>query len=121
VIKQSGGTLALPSVINQNIVAEYINPSAPQNVLISVAEVGRAEYNYWAMQYMMENHIEVLEGNWGSSFDDVTGEVIIVFYDSEGEIESQETFIPAGYNKDARYLYAVYKISQAGEDGPIEE
>lgn len=121
IIKQSGGTLALPSVINQNIVAEYINPSAPQNVLISVAEVGRAEYNYWAMQYMMENHIEVLEGDWGSSFDDVTGEVVIVFYDSEGEIESQETFIPAGYNKDARYLYAVYKISQAGEDGPIEE
>lgn len=123
VIKQTGGTITLPANVDHSIIARHINPSAPGKVNISLAELGIVEYNYWAMQYMMENHPNDLEGNWASSFDDDTGEVVIHFYaDAEQEEEvSQVRFIPADYIKEARYVYASYSISQDGTNGPIEE
>lgn len=123
VVKQTGGTITLPANVDHNIIARHINPSDPGKVNISLAELGIVEYNYWAMQYMMKNQPANLEGNWASSFDDDTGEVVIHFYADEEEEEeiSQIRFIPEDYVRDARYVYASYTISQDGTNGPIDE
>ena len=121
VVRQTGGTITLPARVDHNIIAQYINPSDPSRVMISLAELGIAEYNYWAMQYMLENHVEMAEGDWASSFDDNTQEVIIHFYNESGEETAQHRFLPVGYVKDARYVYATYSMSQEGTEGEIEE
>lgn len=124
VIKQSNGTITLPANVDNSVIASYINPADPNRVLISLAELGIAEYNYWAMQYMFNNHPEMIEGNWLSSFDDETGEVVIHFYDSgsgEATETHQERFIPVDYIKDARYVYATYMESTDTKEGVIEE
>jgi len=121
VVQQTGGEISLPAKVNHNIIAAYINPPDPSRVMISLAELGIAEYNYWAMQYMLENHVGMAEGNWASSFDEETGEVIIHFYNESGGEISQERFVPVGYVKDARYVYATYSMSQENTEGGVEE
>lgn len=121
VVRQTSGRLSLPASPDHSIIAQYINPSDPSKVSITLAELGIVEYNYWAMQYMLENHPDDLEGNWASSFNDTTNRVEIYFYNSAGTVINTETFAPTGYVRDARYAYVMYSIAQDGEEGDIEE
>lgn len=77
---------------------------------------GSADYAYWADQYMLENHPELVETNWISEFDEDSGNIVIIFEDL-----STVTFTPTNFNKTGIYLYILYGVvtSEAPNPDPI--
>lgn len=71
---------------------------------IDFAEVGEADFEYWAHQYMALNYPDLLITNWTADYDDATNEITITFEDLTVEPPFQAAF----YDDQAKYLYVGY-------------
>lgn len=105
-----GGAMSL----DLTVVAGEVPFDPGETVKLQTAEVGIADYSYWADQWMLENEPTLIDTEWTSDIDEVTGDITITFEDT-----TEETFTPVGFDKDKVYLYAAYNVVTSGSPGPV--
>lgn len=87
-------------------------PATEAVVNILTADIGLADYSYWADQYVAENYPLLLGTDYVVDMDEAANEISITFEDT-----SVVTFTPADFDKDARYLYVSYVEVIPGTEG----
>ena len=96
-------TLASGSSIDQGVVAANVPHPPGSTVLIQKAQIGIADFTYWADQYMSVNYPSLIGSDYSSDYNTATGE-IEVFFEAGGSV----TFTPALFDVNKRYLVATY-------------
>lgn len=99
-----------------NTLAGVIPHDPGDSVSVSNVEIKLADYSYWADQWMMENHPDLIETDWVSDYQEDTGLIMITYEDT-----SIETFTPTDFDRSAMYIYARYVITKGEVSGPIIE
>lgn len=103
------GTIRTGDSIDMDVLADEI-PGGP--VSLQSAEIGDADYTYWADQYVLENYPERIDTDYSSDFDEEDNLITITWEDT-----TTSDFTPVDYDKAASYLYAVY--NELGVDPPM--
>ena len=108
-----GGGLSFGDSMDPEVLKNFI-PKAPTEFLVlNEYDIGLADSDWWAEQYMVENHQDLLFTDWFSELDETTGNVIITFADTTTEV-----FTPVGFNSQSQYLYALFQTVSGGTTGP---
>jgi hypothetical protein len=110
------GNLGGTSGINLEDVKDSIPHDVDQDVKITVARVGSADYSYWAEQWMMDNEPTLLNTDWTSDIDEATNEITITFEDT-----TTQSFTPTDFDSTGRYLYVTYNIVDLNIEGGSSE
>lgn len=92
--------------IDDAILAEEIPHASNQEVLISTDLVDFGVFTYWADQYMLDNHPELISTAWKTDYTGATNTIKITL-----ESGTVETFVPVGMDSSKQYLIAIYKLS----------
>lgn len=100
--------------INRTVLMTQIPKDAGQSVVLQSAEIGVPDYTAWADQYMLDNHLDIIDDNWIVNFDEATNLIRVTLPDG-----TDEYFTPAGFDKNARYLYVRYNLTSGREEGPV--
>lgn len=108
VLLNTGSNINRPNLIGQ------IPHGSDETVVLQSAEVGVADYTFWADEYMLQNHIDIINDNWIVDFNEPENLIEILLPNG-----AEETFTPQGYDKDARYLYVRYNLTTGREEGPV--
>lgn len=113
-IGQTAGTLWLGNSIDHAQLAQLIPHGSNETVILQTAEIGNADYTYWADRYMSQNHPGVLDTDYTVDFNEELNLIAIQLQNG-----SIETFTPADFDPNAKYLYASYTIQKGQEIGPL--
>lgn len=98
--------------IDNAVLADQIPCDPGETVVLQTSEIGNADYDWWAQQYILEHHPELINTAWSSDFDGTT--ITITYADS-----TTESFVPANFDPNARYLYASYVLKTPEVDGAV--
>ena len=89
-----------------NVLRQQIPHAANETVWIQGADAGPLDPDWWADQYMLENHKDIFDQDWTSDIDDLNGRIYIMLPNG-----NTENFIPANYDPAASYVYAAYTLN----------
>lgn len=104
------------SQINLTALAEAIPHTAAQTVNIVDAEIGNADYSFWAEKWILENRPADLNTAWATSYDPATGILLIQFADA-----TLQSVPITGYDPYGEYLYVIYNLSAgSGKDYSLQ-
>lgn len=92
------------SDVTPYLVSSYVPHSADSYVSVSNLRKGKADYSYWADQYMFANHPSAFTEAWTADYDQATNQITITRADGV----TTYTFTPTGLNWDADYIYVTY-------------
>lgn len=99
--------------------AQVVGPEIPlapiESAFVQDIQISVADFSFWAEQWMMKYHPALLNTEWEADYNEVTGQITVLFADS-----TTEAFTPLDYEKDRLYLYATYVKSSDGSEGAIE-
>ena len=109
-VGQRAGTINLGRNISTGTVAAQIPAAQGETVHVQSVDLNRADYLYWAEQYILERVPERMNQEWRADFDEEANQITIQFPSSIGV-----RFTPSGYIGSARYLYATYNLSKGEE------
>lgn len=115
VIGLTTGTIAVGDSINNDVLIAAISHAEDETVVLQSAEISRADFEYWAEQYILENHPSLFGSAWVADYLESTGEIKILYEDL-----SEETFTPDNFDPKAQYLYASYSLTKPGTNGDVE-
>uniref|UniRef100_A0AAU6VZU8 Membrane protein n=1 Tax=Pseudomonas phage Arace01 TaxID=3138526 RepID=A0AAU6VZU8_9VIRU len=101
----STGSIAVGGRVNQAALLAEIPVGPNQSVDLQSAEVGAADYGFWADQYMANNHPTEIEDDYEIDMDDSTRTIYLRF--ASGKVYQ---FQPVSFDVEKRYLYASYMI-----------
>lgn len=101
------GKLSIGNDIDLEVLAATIPHAADEVVAIQSAEIGIADYGFWADQWMSEHHPDQLDADYVVDFDEVTNVISITF--TAGPVY---TFSPVGFDPKSRYLYVSYLLTK---------
>lgn len=102
--------------LDREIIKDEVPHAPGETVMLQSVELGLADHEYWAEQYMLLNHPDLLESEWTNDFNEISGEVLITFEDT-----TTVSFTPTDYIKSSEYLYVSYMVSGDIADGPTVE
>lgn len=108
------GTLYLGDSIDDEALKAYLPVPSGSTAVLQSAEIGFADFSWWADQYIVENHPELLNTDYASDYNEATGIITINYADG-----TSETFTPTNYDESSKYLYAAYFVSSGDETGPL--
>ena len=103
----TAGSIKIGGRVSFDALKAQIPLAANEEVDIQTAEVGVADYSYWADQYMVNNHPTEVEGDYEIDMNENTNTIFIRFQD--GRVFS---FNPAGFDVNRQYLYYSYIIKK---------
>lgn len=109
-----GGGITVGNSLDPATVQMEIPHGPNEYVSLNESDLGLANYTWWAEEYMVNNHPDLIFTDWFSDIDSVTNDITITFEDT-----TTVTFSPVGYDSSKYYLYALYKTVYGGVDGPI--
>ena len=109
----TSGLVSNPS-LNYSAIQSQLAAITGQTVSLQTAEIGGADYTYWADQYMFNNYYSLLDTAWKADFDEPANQIKITL--ASGTVV---TFTPANFDRKARYLYASYNPIEPGTTGPL--
>ena len=104
------GTPGEVRVTAQMIVREVIENAIGGNITLQGIETALGNYSYWAEQYMMENHQELLGTGWVADISEDDNLITILFED-----ESTESFTPSDFDPNSYYIYCTYYLRSEEE------
>lgn len=107
-------TLYLGNNIDAAVLSGQIPAPAGHNVSLQSSDVGIADYTWWADQYLLDHHPELIGTDYASDLDDDTNVITIHYADS-----STESFTPTDYFQEQNYLYCNYFLTSNDVIGPI--
>ena len=108
-----GGGVRMGNSLDPAIVQAQIPHGPTEFVILGENDIGWADYTWWAEEYMVNNHQDLLFTDWFAEIADVTNEITITFADT-----TTTTFSPVGYDPSKKYLYALYQTVSGGVTGP---
>jgi hypothetical protein len=89
--------------------------NAGDEVQLQEINFGPPEFSYWAEQWMLENHPELIDTEWTSDID-AAGWIIITFADSTTATFDPNIILQGTGGRDfALYYYLTYLLKEAGE------
>lgn len=109
----TSGLVSNPA-LNYSAIQSQLAAITGQTVSLQTAEIGGADYTYWADQYMFTNYYSQLDTAWKVDFNEATNQIVITLAGG-----STVTFTPANFDRKARYLYASYNPIDPGTTGPL--
>ena len=112
-IGQTSGDLIVGNNIDYDLLITQIPVPAGKSVSIQTAEVGEADYGFWADQWILLNYPARINDEFELDFTELTNTVYVKFLDVTYE------FNPAGFDGDGRYLYVGYVITDPPSEGSI--
>ncbi|AHC56584.1 hypothetical protein JJJA_0068 [Achromobacter phage JWDelta] len=98
------GDITTTGVIDNDAIASQIPHGNHEEVIIQNAEIGFADFSFWADQYVLENFPGSVSGTWKSDMLD------------DGRIQVEITgrppirFTPVGFDHTEQYLYIPYSV-----------
>lgn len=107
-------TLYLGDSIDDETLTLYLPVPAGSTAVLQMAEIDFADYTWWADQFIVNNHPELLDTEYASDYNETSGQITIHYADG-----TSESFTPTGYDLDAKYLYAAYFVASAAVVGPV--
>lgn len=116
-IGQDSSYISLGNSISYGTIMPYLPVGSGQYAQIQSAEIGTADYSYWADRYMADNHPELLMGSWSTNFNETAGTIEVSF--NSGGSTVYETFTPAGFSPGKKYLYVRYNAVEDAIAGPV--
>lgn len=111
------GQIAFGSNIDNDVIEGKIPHAPGQVVAIQTSEIDRADYGFWADQWMLENHPDEVTAEYEIDFNEQTN-VITLEFTTPPKIYS---FSPVGFDPLARYLYVSYMLIDKDIAGPWDE
>ena len=109
----SGG-LSFGDSLDPEVLKSVLPKGADEYLLLNEYDIGLADSDWWAEEYMVNNHQDLLFTDWFSELDEVTGSITITFADT-----TTTSFTPVEFNSQGRYLYVLYQAISGGDTGPI--
>lgn len=109
-----GGGVRMGNSLDPAILEGEIPHGPNEYVVLGENDIGWADYTWWAEEYMVNNHQDLIFTDWFANIADVTNEITITFEDT-----TTVSFMPTGYNTNKKYLYALYQTVSGGVTGPI--
>lgn len=103
------GTYAIP---DYTALKTAINPYAPDLIKIYKADMGPADYTWWADWWVWNNHGEDLGKAYTSEFNNSTGEITITY---AGHWSG--SFTPTDFDRNGTYLYCAFATEIGGDFG----
>lgn len=116
-IEWNPGSVAIGSNIDLDVLAAAIPHQPSEQVALQTAEIGPADYGFWADKWMLENHPAEVDAEYDIDFDEEAWTITINFTDGS----KVYSFSPVGFNPMARYLYASYILIVKDQAGPWSE
>lgn len=113
VIGFSSSGLASAPDVNAWTVASYVSAAPGNSVSVQSVKVGPADLEVWAEQWVLNNAYAQFNDEWRADFDEATGEVVVTL-----PLGSVHRFVPAGFDKDATYVFATYNEVTEGVTMP---
>jgi hypothetical protein len=108
----TSGQIITGNSLNNEQLAAQIPAPAGQTVLIQESDLGYADITWWAEQYILAHHPTLIETNWHCDY--LNGQAVVTYADG-----TKESFSPAGFNPEAKFLFAAYTLISGGTDGPV--
>lgn len=109
-----GGGISIGNSIDLAVVRDEIPHGPNEFVSLNESDLGIADYTWWAEEYMVNNHPDLIFTDWYSDIAEGTNDITITFEDT-----TTVTFSPVGYDPEKFYLYALYQTISGGVVGPI--
>lgn len=108
------GLLNLGNSINLDTLVQTLPHAADETPVVQTAEIGVADYGFWADRWMSENHPEIIDRNYDVDFNEVQNLITITFAD--GTVFS---FQPTDFDPNAMYLYVSYLLTKQKQYGLV--
>ena len=108
-----GGGVRMGNSLDPTTLQAQIPHGPTEFVILGENDIGWADYTWWAEEYMVNNHQDLLFTDWFAEIADVTNEITITFADT-----TTTTFSPVDYDPSKKYLYALYQTVSGGVTGP---
>ena len=108
-----GGGVRMGNSLDPATLQAQIPHGPTEFVILGENDIGWADYTWWAEEYMVNNHQDLLFTDWFAEIADVTNEITITFADT-----TTTTFSPVDYDPSKKYLYALYQTVSGGVTGP---
>jgi hypothetical protein len=108
------GQMAVGKDIDYNAIIDSISHAPNQTVTVQTADIGIADYGYWADRWMLENHPTRVNDEYELDFKEEANLIELTF--PSGEVLS---FTPVGFNPDGQYLYVSYFLTQRNQEDPV--
>lgn len=108
------GQLIVGDSVDVNALASQIPHAVDQEVSIQTAEIGEADYGFWADQWLLVNHPERANEDYELDFSELINTVYIRFPDT-----TVYSFNPVDFNAAGQYLYVSYRLTDAPSEGPL--
>jgi hypothetical protein len=116
VVGFTAGSLVTGNSLNNDALAAQIQASlgapAGYSVQIQQSDLGYGEISWWAEQYILAHHPTLINTNWHCDY--LNGQGVITFAGG-----GQESFTPAGFSPDTKYLFAAYTLNSGESDGAV--
>ncbi|MNF31600.1 hypothetical protein D3C84_123670 [compost metagenome] len=109
------GSLLLGNSIDISTLLTQLPTPVGKTANVQTADIGAADYGFWADQWMLENYPAQVNSDYEIDFNEVTNTIYILF----GGVVSY-SFNPVGFNPRAEYLYVSYTITDPPSYGPVE-
>ena len=106
IIGQVSGQITALASVDISVVTAAIPHGSGQTVVVQSASLDKADYTYWADQYMQDNYPDLLDTDWTVDIDESTEVITITFADS-----TIKQFTPTNYDPAGLYLYASYTLN----------
>jgi hypothetical protein len=112
----TSGSLVTGNSLNTDTLAAQIQSilGAPDGYSISIesSALGYADISWWAEQWILENKPTQINTGWHCDY--LNSQGVITWADG-----SQDTFTPAGFAQDSKFIFAAYTLDTGVDDGPV--
>lgn len=108
------GRLSFGNNVDSEDIAATIPHAPDEDVVVQTAEIGPADYGFWADQWMLDNHPTQISDDYEVDMDEQTNTIKILF---GGAVTY--TFNPVGFDPDSSYLYFSYMTVKRNNSGPL--
>ena len=98
---------------NQATVTAAIPVPAGLVKKVQSAVIDSSDIQYWADQYMLDNHPDLISSAWEADYDHTTDEMVIQFADG-----SETRVTVPDYDDKADYLFVYYTLQEPDQYGP---
>ena len=114
VLGMQTGKLTVGSDVDASVIAASIPHAPDEDVVVQTAEIGLADYGFWADQWMLDNHPDQVTDDYEIDMNEELNEIYILF----GGLVTY-TFTPVNFDSTAMYLYYSYMLVKRNQTGPL--
>ena len=102
--------------VDTTSIGAQIPVAAGHSALVQSANLGNADWSFWAERWMLDNYPDQIDLAWEADYIESTGDIKITLPDT-----SVHTFTPTApaYDANGRYIYASYTEVADPVNGPI--